>query len=203
MCIRDRWCPVSSEVDPEEYYRKGLRTVLDDHVSMLSSSGFPAQLSDSAMDPGLYDLWRRANVYAGYRYVAAADLVAGPDGVAGTATWTNFGVSSTHARWTIGYQLRDASGREVATSGSDVDLRTVDTEQAGGDEPAPATVSEPLAFSTDLAPGTYTVSAVVSWDEHKPQATRTVDFEPMNLAMPGRVDGAYPIGSVTIPAATS
>lgn len=193
------WCQVGEE-DPRDYYERGLRDVIDSQVSMTSSSGFPDQLSDSPMDPELYELWRRANVYAGYRYVASADLTARDGGVAGPVRWTNFGVSSVHERWRIGYRLRDEFGEVVAEAGSGVDLRDVDTDQdAGRDEPTPATVEEQVAFDADLQPGTYTVSVVVEWDEHKPGATTTVDFDPMALALAGRTDGAYLIGTVTIP----
>jgi hypothetical protein len=197
--VMTEWCQLPGGDDPADYYARALRSVIDEHVSMTASSGFPDTLSDAPMDRQLYDLWRRANVYAGYRYVAQSDLTPGVGGVAGTARWTNFGVSSTHERWDVTYQLRDASGRVVATGGSALDLRDIDVAQdPGSNTPTAATLEEPLRFDVDLAPGDYTVSVVVSWAEHKPDATTTVEYEPMNLAMRGRTDGAYPIGSVTI-----
>lgn len=197
--VLTEWCQLPDGVSPRDYYEQGVETVLTDHVSMTASSGFPDQLSQSPMDPALYGLWRRANVYAGYRYAAAADLAVEDGRVVGSARWTNYGVSSTHERWAVTYELRDDSGAVVATTRSGLDLREIDTEQdPGRDAPAPATRVDPVRFDTAVGPGTYTVTASVGWAEHKADASRTVDLEPMRLAMAGRVDGAYRIGTVRV-----
>ncbi|MFC5678419.1 hypothetical protein [Aeromicrobium endophyticum] len=193
------WCQLPDGETPVDYYRKALRSVVERHVSMTSSSGFPDQLSDRRMRSDEYALWRRANVYAGYRYDARAQVDADASGVIADVRWTNRGVSSTHERWTIGYQLRDAAGRVVATADSRLDLRDVDTDQDGdAPRPTPASADESVRFELPEASGRYTVTAVVAWAEHKAAATTTVDMGPMNLAMPGRDGGPYEIGSVTI-----
>jgi hypothetical protein len=192
------WCQLPDDASPRAYYRRGLDSVLLRHVSMTASSGFPDQLADRPMDTDLYELWARANAYAGYRYEADARVRADERGVAAAVTWTNRGVSSTHERWTIAYQLRDASGRIVSSVGSGLDLRTVDTAHDGGDAPTPATAGESVRFDRPRQPGTYTVTAQVLWDEHKAGATRSFDAGPMRLALPAGKAGAYPIGSVTI-----
>ncbi len=196
--VLTEWCQVGDE-DPRDYYERGLRDVIGGQVSMTSSSGFPDQFGESPMDPELYELWRLANVYAGYRYVANAELVARNGGVGGPVRWKNFGVSSVHEQWRIGYQLRDESGAVVAETDSGIDLRDIDTVQdPGRGSPTPSMTSERVQFDADLDPGTYTVSAIVAWDEHKADATQTVEYAPMALAMQGRADGAYPIGTVTV-----
>ncbi|MGJ9422671.1 hypothetical protein [Aeromicrobium sp. CF3.5] len=197
--VLTEWCQIGDE-DPRDYYERGLRDVIDQQVSMTSSSGFPDQFSEAPMDSELYELWRLANVYAGYRYVASAELIARDGGVAGPARWKNFGVSSVHEQWRIGYQLRDESGAVVAEAESGIDLRDIDTAQdSGRGSPTLSTATERVSFDTDLEPGTYTVSVIVEWDEHKLDAIRTVEYAPMALAQEGRTDGAYPIGMVTIP----
>lgn len=193
------WCQLPEGESPSTYYRRGLRTVIDQHVSMTASSGFPDQLGTDRMKRGVYDLWSRANTYAGYRYDARADLSAGQDGVTGEVDWTNRGVSSTHERWAVRYQLRSGSGRVVAETDSPLDLRTIDTDQDGdAARPTPSTATDRLSFDGPIDPGTYTVTVVVAWDEHKAGATRTVDLGPMRLAMKGRGGGAYEIGRVTV-----
>lgn len=194
------WCQLPDGGSPRDYYRRGLATVIDQHVSMTASSGFPDQLADQEMKPELYDLWSRANTYAGYRYDAAATVSAGPNGVTGAVVWTNRGVSSTHERWAVRYQLRSGDGEVVAETGSDLDLRQIDVDQGGDDErPTAATATDTVAFAAAaLEPGTYTVTALVSWDEHKAGATHRVDLGPMRLAMKDRVDGAYEIGRLTV-----
>ncbi len=197
--VLTEWCQVGDE-DPRDYYERGLRDVIDGQVSMTSSSGFPDQFGESTMDPQLYELWRLANVYSGYRYGATARLTAQDGGVVGPVRWKNFGVNSVHEQWRIGYQLRDESGAVVAETDSNLDLRDVDAAQdSGRGSPTPSSGTERVSFDADLDPGTYTVSAIVEWDEHKAGATRTVDYDPMALALEGRTDGAYPIGTVTIP----
>ena len=193
------WCQLPQGESPRDYYRRGLATVIDHHVSMTASSGFPDQLADTEMKPELYDLWSRANTYAGYRYDAEAALSAGSNEVTGEVTWTNRGVSSTHERWSVRYQLRSENGEIVAETSSDLDLRQIDVEQDSDDAmPTAATATDSVTFDDDLAPGTYTVTVLVSWDGHKPAASHTVDLGPMRLAMTDHVDGAYEIGHLTV-----
>lgn len=197
--VLTEWCQVGEE-NPRDYYERGLRDVIDGQVSMTSSSGFPDQFSDTPMDPELYELWRLANVYAGYRYFASAELEARDGGVTGPVRWTNFGVNSVHEQWRIGYQLRDESGAVVAEAGSDLDLRDIDTVQnPDRGSPTPARADDQVTFDVDLEPGTYMMMTIVEWDEHKAGATQTVGYAPLALALEGRTDGAYPIGTVTIP----
>jgi hypothetical protein len=197
--VLTEWCQLPADVSSREYYRRGLESVVARHVSMTSSSGFADTLSDRAMDPADYRLWRRANVYAGYRYDASADVTVDGGGVVADVTWTNRGVSSTHERWAVGYQLRDASGRVVATTGSGLDLRDVDTSQDGATSvPLRATASDSVRFDRPAGTGRFTLTTTVAWAEHKADATTTVDYEPMRLAMRGRADSAYEIGSVTV-----
>jgi hypothetical protein len=197
--VLTEWCQLPDDETPADYYRRALRSVVERHVSMTASSGFPDQLGERAMRPDEYSLWRRANVYAGYRYDARARVDADRSGVTADVTWTNRGVSSTHERWTIGYQLRDGSGRVVARAGSRLDLRDVDTDQHGAtSRPAPATADESVRFERPRRPGRYTVTAEVSWAEHKAGATTSVDMGPMDLAMPERPGSPYEIGSVTL-----
>jgi hypothetical protein len=197
--VLTEWCQLPDDETPSAYYRRALRSVVERHVSMTASSGFPDQLGDREMRPDDYALWRLANVYAGYRYDARARVETDRAGVSAHVTWTNRGVSSTHERWSIGYQLRDGAGRVVATAGSGLDLRDVDTVQDGAaSRPRPAVADESVRFEVPRRPGRYTVTTVVAWAEHKPAATTTVDLAPMSLAMSGRTGSAYEIGSFTI-----
>jgi hypothetical protein len=193
------WCQLPDGDSPSAYYRRALHTVIDEHVSMTASSGFPDRLADAAMKPELYDLWSRANIYAGYRYDATATMSAGPSGVTGVVDWTNRGVSSTHERWAVRYQLRSDDGAVVAETDSDLDLRTIDIDQdSDATTPTASVATDPVTFDGPLDAGTYTVTVAVSWDEHKAAAIHTVDLPPMNLAMRGRADGVYEIGRVRV-----
>jgi hypothetical protein len=197
--VLTEWCQLPEGESPRDYYRRGLDTVVERHVSMAASSGFPDQLASRPMDRDVYELWRRANVYAGYRYDAQASVAAEAGGVTADVTWTNRGVTSTHERWAIGYQLRDAAGRVVATAGSGLDLRDIEAGQDGATSvPTPATAVDSVRFAAPLEPGRYTVTVVVGWDEHKPGATTAVDVGAMNLAMTERVGSAYVIGSIVV-----
>ncbi|MCL8250596.1 hypothetical protein AERO_04305 [Aeromicrobium fastidiosum] len=198
--VLTEWCQLPEGESSADYYRRGLASVVERHVSMTSSSGFPDQLADRPMDRGDYELWRRANVYAGYRYDAAAAVVADGGAVRADVTWTNRGVTSTHERWDVTYQLRDGSGRVVATATSDLDLRDVDTSQQGASSvPTPATARDTARFDVPDEAGRHTVTARVAWGEHKAGATTTFEAGPMRLAMTGGDgDGTYEIGSVTV-----
>ncbi|MET0929935.1 MAG: hypothetical protein ABWX74_10465 [Aeromicrobium sp.] len=200
--VLTEWCQLPDDVSRRDYYARGLASVLDRHVSMTASSGFPDQFDGRQMEPDLYDLWSRANIYAGYRYDASGEVTSEARGVRAEVLWTNRGVSSTHERWTVSYQLIDAAGDVIATVGSGLDLRDIDTAQSSSPDadvvPTPATATDSASFAGPVPRGTYTVAALVTWDEHKADATHPVEHEPMNLAMPDRRDGAYPIGSVTV-----
>lgn len=197
--VMTEWCQLPDGETTAAYYRRGLESVVTRHVSMTSSTGFPDQLADRAIDSGDYELWRRANVFAGYRYDAQASVSADGGGVRADVTWTNRGVTSTHERWAVTYQLRDASGQVVSTADSDLDLRDVDTAQDDSSSvPTPAVASDSVLFAAPREAGVYTVTARVDWAEHKPGATTTVDLGPMRLAMSGGRNGTYEIGSVTV-----
>lgn len=201
--VLTEWCQVG-DLDPADYYRAGLDAVIERHVSMTSSSGFPDQLGDTAMDPDLYEVWRRANVYAGYRYATTAVARRDGDAVDVEATWSNLGVASTHEQWRVVYRLVDGSGAVVAEQQSDLDLRELVADQDSSEGvPTPATVRDEVALGSiaegALGPGEYVVTATVEWDQHKRDATHRVDYPPMELALDGRsADGAYRIGTLRV-----
>ncbi|WP_072803647.1 hypothetical protein [Rhodococcoides yunnanense] len=204
--VLTEWCQKPDDVTSAEYYERGLADVVDHHVSMTASSGFPDQFNGETMDPTAYSLWSRANVVAGYRYVgdATADASSSGDTVSAAVRWTNKGVAPTHEDWQVEYRLVDSSGTVVQTAPSVIDLRSMSSEQSyldNGTVPVPATAQETVEFDrAGLSSGYYTVSAAVVWNEHKAGATTTVNYEPMSLAQNGRgLDGSYALTTVEIP----
>lgn len=86
------WCDFLNETDAQGYYEKALRDVVKFHVSMTSSINFPDSKSATPMEPELYSLWLRANVFAGYRYSVEGGVGSQSlrEGVATiSVTWTN------------------------------------------------------------------------------------------------------------------
>ncbi|SNT30874.1 hypothetical protein SAMN05421642_113118 [Rhodococcoides kyotonense] len=204
--VLTEWCQKPDDMTSSEYYERGLADVIDNHVSMTASSGFPDQFNGDTMDRRLYSLWSQANVVAGYRYVADATAHTSDQAgtVSGTVRWTNKGSGSTHENWTIEYRLLDPNGAVVQTVPSVIDLRSMSSPQSTADNgtvPTPTTAQETIEFDTSgLSSGFYTVSAAVVWNEHKAGATTTVDYEPMNLAQNGRGrDGSYGLVTFQIP----
>ena len=213
--LRDRWryAPVVTEwcnfrqTTVQQYYEKGLKDVVNEHISVLSSTGFPDQHASSTMSATYYALWSKANKFSGYRYAMSAAAV--PDAVvAGAAlpvsvNWTNFGAAPVYENWRPEYELRDRAGTAVRTVAAGVDLKSVVSDQNYTNTaatPASRTVADNLALDTvGLAPGTYTLVGRVRWHEHKPAGTNVVDFAPLALAQTGRDGtGAYPIGTFTV-----
>lgn len=211
LAQRYRTAPVLSEWSPQlltggtdlEYYRRGANDVVRQHVSSTSSTGFPAQSRPERMTAEQYELWERANKYAGYRYSAAT---LGPrttdDGRRVLdVRWTNAGSAPTHDRWAVTYDLLDTLGRVRASIPGAVDLAGLLTTEPYAGAPA----VPPAAEVTDtvelpyLRPGTYSLRVRVQWDERKPDATHTVDLAPMALAQTGRdTGGGYPAGTVEL-----
>lgn len=204
--VLTEWCQKPDDMTSTEYYERALSDVIDHHVSMTASSGFPDQFNGDTMSRDLYSLWSRANVVSGYRYVADATAgVPDSDGtVSGTVRWTNKGTAAVHENWTVEYRLLDPSGAVVQTVPSAIDLRTMTSPQSSSDTggvPAPTTAQENVEFDVSgLSSGFYTVSAAVVWNEHKAGATSTVNYEPMSLAQNGRgMDGGYGLVTFEIP----
>ena len=199
------WCQLPDGTDPKAYYAKALRDVIKFHVGMTASFNFPAAKSTTPMDPALFGLWSRANVAAGYRY--SAEVRPGSQSVEdGTArigvTWTNFGSAAASEKWIPAFHLVDELGETVRTLPSAVDLKTlVNTDpNRSPDTPAPKMFTESVAVDLDGLPrGKYTLRVAVEWQQHKPRASHTVDYPPMQLARDGRDNsGSYPIATLDV-----
>lgn len=200
------WCQLPDGTDPRSYYDKGLRDVVKYHVSMTSSYNFPAVDSTTPMDPALYLVWAQANVSAGYRYSAEARAGSrsARDGVPTVSVvWTNYGSAASTEAWVPSYRLTDFSGQVVRTLPAHVPLKTLAQGQSGDKsdtEPVPASYTDSVAIDlAGLAPGHYTLSAAVDWQQHKPNASHVVNYPPMQLARGGRDgNGWYPLATLDI-----
>lgn len=204
------WCNFIPSGTKQQYYEKAVRDVVNSHVSVTSSTGFPDQFATARMDPALYGLWSKANKFSGYRYAMTSASV--PDVVASNATvpvsvgWTNVGSAPTYERWQVVYEVRNSGGAVVRTLPSSLDLRTLYAEQNYSDvasDPTSKSIVDSVSIATNgLAAGAYTVVARVVWNEHKSGGTNVVNFAPMALAQNGRdAGGAYPVGGFTSRAA--
>ncbi|OBJ02949.1 hypothetical protein A5660_20995 [Mycobacterium alsense] len=200
------WCQLSSGNDPRSYYEKGLHDVVKYHVSMTSSANFADRDSTSAMDPGLFLLWARANTSAGYRY--SVEARPGSQSIQGkvatiSAVWTNYGSAAATEHWAPGYKLVDFSGAVVRSLPATVNLKTLvhDDTSSSREEAVPASSTETVRIDlAGLAPGHYTLRASVDWQQHKPDASHVVNYAPMALARDGRDPaGLYPIATLDIP----
>ncbi|QZH62691.1 DUF4832 domain-containing protein [Mycolicibacterium farcinogenes] len=184
-----------------DYYLTGLRDVVNRHVSMTASTGFPGQLNDIPMPADQYRVWANANKFSGYRYSVTAEQPAEPIPASERFTlklrWTNFGSAPVYERWQVRYDIVSTSGQVVRTIDSRMDLRTLVADQKFEDvagQPTAATTVDTVELNPGLPAGRYTVRATVGWREHKPNASVSVDFPPMQLAQYGRDDaGGYPI----------
>jgi hypothetical protein len=198
------WCDFRNGQDARGYYEKALSDVVKYHVSMTSSVNFPEGESTTPMDPALYSLWLRANVFAGYRYSVAARPGSQflRDGVATIAvTWTNYGSAAATEKWVPGYRLVDFSGAVARTLPSTVALKAlVDQSDHPGAQPAPASTTESVSVDlVGLAPRHYTLQASVAWQQHKPGASHVVNYPPMWLARDGRGNsGWYSLATLDI-----
>lgn len=200
------WCQLPTGADRRAYYEKGLRDVVAFHVSMTSSVNFPDRDAAEPMPDELFGLWSRANAFAGYRYSveAAGGTESLNGGVAAVdVRWMNDGAAAAAENWAASYQVIDPAGAVVRTIPATIDLKTlVGTPSSGSsvDEPAHASATDPVRIDTaGLRAGKYTISASVSWNEHKPDASHVVNYAPMQLARDGRdADGRYPVATFTV-----
>ncbi|OBB22316.1 hypothetical protein A5792_06730 [Mycolicibacterium peregrinum] len=200
------WIPDPPPTGVMDYYLTGLRDVVNRHVSMTASTGFPGQLNNIPMPAGQYDVWAKANKFSGYRYAVtgtgAADPVAATEPFTLHFRWTNYGSAPAYERWQPQYDIVSRSGQVVRTLSSRTDLRGLVAEQNFTDvdgEPATASTTDVVTVDPGLAPGQYEVRVRVQWLEHKPNATARVDFPPMNLAQYGRdTDGGYPVTTFVV-----
>ncbi len=199
------WCQFGTD-QRRAFYLKALREVVKYHVSMTSSMNFPDADSKTPMDPDLYELWFRANVFAGYRYSVQANE--GTQQVRNgfptiDVTWTNYGSAAATEKWVPGYQVVDFAGKVIRTIPSTVTLKTLvtDSGDGSGDTPLPASTTESVHVDlAGLEPGHYTLRASVAWEQHKPNASHVVDYPPMQLARDGRDGGGqYPIATFDVP----
>lgn len=205
--IVTEWIPnPPTPTSPMNYYLTGLRDVVNDHVSMTASTGFPAQLSDAPMPRDQYDVWSRVNKFSGYRYAVigseAPDTLAPSTGFSLSFRWTNFGSAPTYERWQPTYEIVSSSGQVVRTLRAGFDLGGLVADQHFddvADVPAAESTLDSIAVDPGLPSGNYLVRVRVVWAEHKPNATTTVNFAPMALAQSGRdADGGYPIMRITV-----
>lgn len=204
--IVTEWIPqIPSDTSTTDYYLTGLRDVVNYHVSMTASTGFPAQSSNKPMSPDDFTIWSRANKFSGYRYAVIAtgtpiQATAGKP-VRIPLRWTNFGSAPTYENWQPEFEVQSDTGAVVRTVTDPVDLHTLVADQRFEDDnsvPAAHTVDSNLVIG-DLPRGNYSVRVRVAWHEHKPDATHTMDYPPMQLAQPGRAaDGTYPITTIRV-----
>jgi Domain of unknown function (DUF4832) len=147
------WCNYQPE-GMTEYFNKALKDVVDYHVSMVASNVMAPRQS-------LYDLWERANKYAGYRYAVTSSIL--PDRVAVgadlpiTLRWTNFGTAPAYDDWEIWYEIVDDAGTVVTEVKSGLLLGAIAAEQNYSDverDPALATSDDTFLLPTSgLPPG--------------------------------------------------
>lgn len=200
--IVTEWIPNPPKpIHPMDYYQTGLRDVVNDHVSMTASTGFPAQVTKAPMPSDQFEVWSKANKFSGYRYAVTSTEI--PDAVPPLSPftlsfrWTNFGVAPTYERWEPQYDIVSSSGHTVRTLRAGLDLVGLVADQHFDEHsqtPASISTLDRVTVDDGLAAGTYVVRVRVGWNEHKPEATTTVDFPPMHLAQTERgADGSYPI----------
>ncbi|OIN79051.1 hypothetical protein K3U93_19605 [Mycobacterium malmoense] len=201
------WCTLPKGADRRQYYEKGLHDVIKYHVSMTSSHNFEDAASTTPMDPALYLLWAQTNVVAGYRYSVEARPGSQSirDGKATVGvTWTNYGSAAATEKWVPSYRLVDFSGAVIRTLPATVVLKALVQGQSGDNsdkEPVPVSSTESVVVDVaGLAPGHYTLTASVDWEQHKPGASHVVNYPPMHLARDGR-DGSgwYPLATLNVP----
>lgn len=197
------WCQYGTNLTA--YYIKGVHDVVKYHVSMTSSINFPDAESKTPMDPDLYELWSRANIFAGYRYSVQAKEGSQEmrDGIPTIdVTWTNYGSAAATEKWVPGYQVVDFTGKVIRTIPSTVTLKILvgDSGDDSGDTPLPVSTTESVHVDlAGLEPGHYTLRASVAWQQHKPNAYHVVDYPPMQLACDERDgSGRYPIATFDV-----
>lgn len=180
------WC--NSQPDGmTQYFTTAVKDVVNYHVSLVASNVLAPQ-------PGVYDMWQRANKYAGFRYAVTSAVLPEHTAVGAdvpiTLRWTNFGTAPSYDDWEIWYQVLDHEGTTVVEVKSGLLLRTLAAEQDYSDasrDPAAATSDDAFVLPTSGLPaGDYTVTAKVVWSEHKPGGINVVDYPTMELAQSGR-----------------
>lgn len=204
--IVTEWIPNPPEpVAPMAYYRRGLRDVVNSHVSMTSSTGFPGQLGE-LMTSAQYEVWAKANKFSGYRYAAtgaqASYDASTTDEIHATVVWRNLGSAPAYERWQPVYDIVASDGSTIRTVAAGVDLRSLVADQRledESDEPAVASSDDVLIVGPGLRPGAYQIRTRVLWREHKPNATVGMEFPPMQLAQTERdAAGSYPVATITV-----
>ncbi|WP_319445957.1 MULTISPECIES: hypothetical protein [unclassified Mycobacterium] len=203
--IVTEWMPqVPPHVTPTDYYIKGLTDVVNDHVSMTASTGFPGQTSGQTMSPEDFKIWARANEFSGYRYAVESDGSPAPVPLGASARiplrWTNFGPAPLYENWQPEFDIVSATGTVLKTLPGK-DLHGLVADQRFDDpRDLPASTSMTEVLTVDGLPrGTYSVRVRVVWREHKPNASHVMNYPPMQLAQPGRApDGSYPITDFTV-----
>lgn len=188
------WCNFQPD-GVTQYFTKALKDVVNHHVSMVASNVIAPQ-------PRMYDLWERANKYAGFRYAVTSAVLPNHAAVGAdvpiTLGWTNFGTAPAYDDWDIWYEVLDHAGVAVMEVKSGLLLGTIAAEQNYSDvgqDPAAATSDDTFLLPTGGLPaGDYTVEAKVVWNEHKSDGINVVDYPTMELAQGGRDSrGGYPI----------
>jgi hypothetical protein len=185
--LQERWrtAPVLSEwcLTPATSTVLGAQQVRQFHISQVSSpNGRIADLvaSDPASAAGLVD----AAKSSGYRYVPTKlrlpRKLPRTGSFSVTSLWRNDGSAPTYDDWRVTVQLRKR-GQVVRTADLGVDLRTV--------LPGTSKVRTTLGLGR-LRPGAYSVWLTVT----DPAGY----LAPMNLAVDGGRDGAYPMGKVRV-----
>jgi hypothetical protein len=105
-------------------------------------------------------------------------------------------VAPAYERWQPEYRIMSSTGQVIRTLPARVQLCSLVADQHFSDSdnaPAAKSTDDVLTIDHSLPSGDYVVLARVAWQEHKPKATATVNFPPMNLAQSGRDDdGWYP-----------
>jgi hypothetical protein len=190
------WC--NSQPDgATAYFQQAIRDTVNYHVSLVASNVM-------APSPDMYDMWARANKYAGYRY-AVTSVTAPASAPAGSALqitvrWTNFGTAPSYDNWQVSYEVRNDADNVVAIVQSGLSLRDIAAEQNyanSAQDPSSVASDNAVWLSTaGLTTGNYKLIAKVVWNEHKPNAINVVNYAPMTLAQAGRDSGGgYLIGS--------
>jgi hypothetical protein len=201
------WCTFQPD-GAAAFFQRALKDTVNYHVSLVASNvTLAASSGGMAPTPDTYDVWARANKYAGYRYaVSAATLPATAtpgSALPITVRWNNFGTAPSYDDWQVVYELRNRDNTVVKTLQSALSLPKIVAEQNYADttqDPASRAGSDRFSLPTSgLSSGSYRLVAKVLWNEHKSLGNNPVAYPPMALAQAGRdIDGSYSIGSIQL-----
>ena len=116
--IVTEWIPeLADGQSPMDYYTKGLVDVVNNHVAMTASTGFPAQVSSTPMTPNEYDVWSKANKMSGYCFAVSPTLLGMTfqprTPIKIPLSWTNFGVSPVYEDWRPEFEVVSEEGQVV------------------------------------------------------------------------------------------